>query len=207
MNHKKQRTPGRPPANHQKLPTDQLILQKAAQLFLENGYKDVSMDDVAKSCQVTKATVYYYYQTKADLYSETMTQMMERVHQIMIQILSEDAPLYTRLYQVASAYLNATVHIDMDDMIKGTKNSLSETQIKAMQEAEAKIYRVVANALATAMHTKEIRQIDPLFAAHAFISLLKIGNYRDTDNNGLFASVDDSVLNIINFFWKSIANE
>ena len=37
--------------------------------------------EVAKVCGVTKATVYYYYSTKADLFTATMIQMMVRIRE------------------------------------------------------------------------------------------------------------------------------
>jgi AcrR family transcriptional regulator len=43
------------------------ILQIAVALFRVRGYHGTRMDDIADTAQVNKATVYYYYASKADL--------------------------------------------------------------------------------------------------------------------------------------------
>ncbi len=89
------------------------ILEVATRLFLTQNYQVVSMEEVAKVCGVTKATVYYYYSTKADLFTATMIQMMVRIRENMSQILSTNNTLEERLLNFAKVYLHATMDIDM----------------------------------------------------------------------------------------------
>ena len=63
------------------------------------------MDDVAKECGVTKATVYYYYSTKADLFTDTMVQMMIRIRKIWIKYYLLNKTLEERLLNFAKVYL------------------------------------------------------------------------------------------------------
>ena len=83
----KQRPLGRPRQNKNTKSTKETILEVATRLFLTQNYQVVSMDEVAKVCGVTKATVYYYFSTKADLFTATMIQMMIRIRENMSQIL------------------------------------------------------------------------------------------------------------------------
>ena len=83
----KQRTLGRPRQNKNTKSTKETILEVATRLFLTQNYQVVSMEEVAKVCGVTKATVYYYYSTKADLFTATMIEMMVRIRENMSQIL------------------------------------------------------------------------------------------------------------------------
>ena len=76
----KQRPLGRPRQNKNTKSTKETILEVATRLFLTQNYQVVSMDEVAKVCGVTKATVYYYYSTKADLFTAT-TEMMVRIRE------------------------------------------------------------------------------------------------------------------------------
>ncbi|WP_245690064.1 TetR/AcrR family transcriptional regulator [Sediminibacillus albus] len=198
---------GRPRSSEQKQPTNQSILAAATDLFLANGYQEVSVDDVAAACNVTKATVYYYYSSKAALFTETIVQMMFRIQAQMEAILQEKAPLRNRLLQVAEAHLEATVDIDLDSFMREAKNALTEEQIKKMQAAEEKLYEAIEQAFTEAMDKGEIRKINSTFAAHTYISLLRVGNYRDADDEPIFPTVQVTAEQIIAFLWNGLFTE
>lgn len=44
------------------------IIDTARKLFAEKGYHGVKMDEVARSCNVAKGTIYLYFDSKADLF-------------------------------------------------------------------------------------------------------------------------------------------
>ena len=139
----KQRPLGRPRQNKNTKSTKETILEVATRLFLTQNYQVVSMGEVAKVCGVTKATVYYYYSTKADLFTATMTQMMIRIRENMSQILSTNKTLEERLLDFAKVYLHATMDIDMKNFMKDAKMSLSEEQLKELKNAENNMYEVL----------------------------------------------------------------
>ncbi|AQQ52182.1 TetR/AcrR family transcriptional regulator [Planococcus lenghuensis] len=203
---RQKRPPGRPRIDGQQTPTKELILRAATGLFLSNGYQDVSVDDVADKCDVTKATVYYYFGNKAALFTETMIQMMDRIRERMQAMLQEDVPLRVRLMNVADAQLRATVDIDMDGFMRETKNVLTAQQVQKMQQAEEELYTVLEEAFTEAVAAGEIGNIDPRFAAHAYISLVKIGNYRNAGSEGIFHSPEEAAEKIVAFFWNGLMN-
>jgi AcrR family transcriptional regulator len=54
------------------------ILTHAAQLFKSQGYHATTMDDVADSVKLNKGTLYYYYESKANLLFEMLLNTNER---------------------------------------------------------------------------------------------------------------------------------
>ncbi|WP_226037596.1 TetR/AcrR family transcriptional regulator [Aquibacillus saliphilus] len=204
MKAKKKRLLGRPPSSEQKQPTSKTILQAASHLFLANGYQEVSVDDIARKCNVTKATVYYYYNSKAELFTETMVQIMYRIREQMQVMLLEEIPLRTRLFNVTKAHLKATVDIDLDGFMRETKSTLSTEQVKQMQEAEENMYNAIEKSFIDAIAIGEISEINPKFATQTYVSLLKVGNYRNADNEAIFPSIEETAEHIINFFWNGL---
>src|SRR5699024_3809722 len=99
----------------------------------------VSMDDVAQTCNVTKATVYYYYKTKADLFTDAMVQLMNRIQKRMADTLSTDKSLKTQLFEIAKAHLQATVDINIHSIMKEAKTAVYEKQLQIMEEAESQL--------------------------------------------------------------------
>lgn len=204
MSNKSKRALGRPRSSEQKQPTNKIILDAGTDLFLANGYKEVSVDDVAKKCNVTKATVYYYYSSKAELFTEAMIAMMFRIRQYMQTMLIEDKPLRIRLLKVATAHLQATVDIDLDSFMRETRNVLSKEQIKRMNDAEYYMYQVIEKAFIAAMESGEISEVNPKFASHTYISLLKVGNYKNPDNTKIFPTIQETAEQLVTFFWNGL---
>ena len=190
--------------SNRKKPTKVIILENAVKLFLKNGYQLVSMDDVAKECDVTKATVYYYYSTKAELFTDAMVQMMIRISDRIKEILSIERPLKDNLLEIVKIHLQATFDIDLKTFIKDAKISLTDEQMIQMNYAEEKMYEVIENAIENAMNKGEIPKGNSKFATHAFFAILKVGNFRDMNNHSIINSIDEMANEIVNFFWRGM---
>lgn len=50
------------------------IIEKATDLFLENGFSGTSMAELAKACQMQKASLYYHFKTKEELFAACITE-------------------------------------------------------------------------------------------------------------------------------------
>lgn len=55
----------------------QEIYKKAARIFHQNGFDATSMDDLARTLQITKAGLYYYIDSKEDLLFRIMDHAMD----------------------------------------------------------------------------------------------------------------------------------
>lgn len=51
---------------------EETILNKASELFLNQGFKSVTMDDIATELGISKKTIYQYYASKLELIEKTM---------------------------------------------------------------------------------------------------------------------------------------
>ena len=200
----KQRNLGRPRHDQLSKPTKTIILETATALFLQNGFKLVSMDDVAKACDITKATIYYYYATKADLYTDCMIEMMLRIRERISNILATNEPLKTRLCQLIKIHLSATVDIDLNNFMKDAKVNLSEEQQEQMEQLEEKMYEEIEKVFIESMEKGEIPPYDSKFITQIFITMLNVGNYRDSQGKTIFGSIDEMADQIVEFFWKGL---
>ncbi len=206
MNNSSRRPPGRPKTTPSDRRTDQQILHTAIRLFLNKGYQKVSVDDISKACGVTKATVYYYYNSKSVLFTEAMMAMMDRVRAQTASMLKADKPLKERLYDVAEGHLKATTSFDMEGFIRETKTNLSSEQTKKMKEAEERMYEAIAEALQQAMDDGLIQETSAIFAAHAYVAVLNVGHYQLKDGSHLFDSPEEAARHIVNFYWNGLTH-
>ncbi|MCM3452580.1 TetR/AcrR family transcriptional regulator [Heyndrickxia oleronia] len=193
---------GRPKTNHLEKPRNELILETAARLFLESGFQKVSIDDVAMNAGVTKATVYYYFHSKAELYKESIVSLMERIKCRIDLLMISDKPLFERLLDVTTAHLQATTTLDLEAFMRESKTDLSDEQILEMRMVEHKMYEGIQDALQLAVDNGEIPKVNVTFATQSYLALIKVGNYKLPDGTPIFSSIEETSENILNIFWK-----
>lgn len=195
---------GRPRHDENAKPTKDLVLETATKLFIKEGYKNISMDDVAKACNVTKATIYYYYPTKGELYTSALIAMMDRIKLSILQILEQHKPFKERLEQLVVVHLSATIDIDMKNFMKEASINLSESQLKQVQASENEMYQTIEQAMQIEMDKGTIRKGNSTFFAHTFMALMSVGYFKDGEENRLFLTEAMAAKEIVDFFWYSV---
>lgn len=66
------------------------------------------------------------------------------------------------------------------------------------------MFEALETAFQDAIIKNEIPDIHATFAAHSYIALLKVGNYRNPDQTGIFPNIEETAENIITFFWNGL---
>ena len=196
---------GRPRHDDKAKPTKDIVLETTTMLFIKEGYKNVSMDDVAKACNVTKATIYYYYPTKGDLYTSALVEMMHRIRFHIERILEQSIPFKDRLQQLIEVHLSATVDIDMKNFMREATINLSNTQLKEVHASENEMYKTIEQSMQKEMEKGTIRNGNAEFFAHNFMALMTVGYFKDGEGKRLFQTVPLAAKEIIDFFWLSVA--
>lgn len=83
------------------------IIAQARRLFLENGYADVSMQQIADAAGLRKASIYHHFRDKNALFTEVVVGEMRRMLDTLEEVASEGRPLRATLEAVATAYLRS----------------------------------------------------------------------------------------------------
>lgn len=202
MSNQYKKTLGRPKKTTNKLATPDKILFLATELFLDKGYTNVSMDDVAKYCNITRATIYYYYKTKNDLFTEAMVKLMVRIKQQIIRILSTEESLRDRLFKLAKAHIEATVDMDINAFMKEAKISLSSEQLHLMKISEDEMYSALEIALQNEMDKGNIPKKNARLQSISFVALLTAGKSLESTQD-----LDKLVNDILDLFCYGISTK
>ncbi len=87
--------------------TREQILRAAQSLFLERGYKGVSMRDIAEAVHVSQAALYYHFPRGKD---ELLFSMMDRMFSLwnskLQQVIAQGGPLRDRLTFIARHFFS-----------------------------------------------------------------------------------------------------
>ncbi|WP_055105267.1 TetR/AcrR family transcriptional regulator [Paenibacillus ihumii] len=194
---------GRPPVQQEGLPTSQHILMTASTLFMEKGFESVTMNMVAEHSGVTKASVYYYYPTKNELFVACMVAVLVNVKQRIEALLARPGSFRERLELIAQNYLRVP-QVHMDGMAEKVKHHLNEEQHERLNKHENALYKALEKGFADAAERGEIYCEKPLVAAHLYVSMLKVGERRYSNNEALFESNEEAAATIVAFVWRGL---
>jgi len=61
------------------------ILRDGWELFQQKGYLGVSVEELCQRCEITKPTLYYYFQSKENLFVEILIHRLQGFHQVIEQ--------------------------------------------------------------------------------------------------------------------------
>ena len=66
------------------------ILEKSFQLFIEDGYEDVTYQKIADKCGITRTTLYIYFKNKREILLWSIKQLTNDVEQELIGIIKNN---------------------------------------------------------------------------------------------------------------------
>jgi AcrR family transcriptional regulator len=68
-------------------------MQQAVMFFCANDYDRASLNDIAKALAITKGGIYHYFESKDELFHESVLYLLERLYSQMEYSLSEGSSL------------------------------------------------------------------------------------------------------------------
>lgn len=77
----------------------ELVKQKAIELLVKVGFEGFTMNKLAKSCKISVATLYIYYQDKDDLVLKIGMEEVQRMSDIMLEDFDPDSSFVDGLRQ------------------------------------------------------------------------------------------------------------
>ena len=154
----------------------QAILCVARDIFLGQGYGAASMSAIAAAVGGSKATLYAYFRTKADLFGEVVRNTSEDNDLDLSSEPDADAPLSAVLTRIGEKILRLTCRPQTIALYRvviaeaGRFPEVGEAFYRA--GPQAKIERL-AQRIERAMQAGLLRSGDPDLAAHQFLSLCR----------------------------------
>ena len=169
------RPPGRPKKTDANPNAAADIRKAAAALFLNGGFYQVSIEDVANACGISRPTLYYHFSSKTDLFYASILWAIDETRSQAQAILKDRSPLYDRLYKFADTRMRqGAPRIDIEILLMEAHPVLTEEQSKDLQRSYRRMIETVADALADAANRGEVQCDDPWLIAQTFITLIRI---------------------------------
>lgn len=83
----------------------ELIIQKSFVLFLKNGIKEVSINEIIQSCDLSKGAFYHHFESKEQVYMEVLNRFFFFYFRKQNVFYSVDIPLKEKLERFERSFL------------------------------------------------------------------------------------------------------
>jgi len=168
------RRPGRPThgAPIAEVETRTLILIAARRLFLQRGFADVAVGEVASAAGVTKPTLYYHFGDKEGLYVDVLCDLMREVGGYIRSVTEADATALRRLEDLAAGYFQ-NADATMEPMLRDATELLGASHGRRIHETYAReMLAPIAQMMRDGMRLGEIAEGNADFLVRAWFGLL-----------------------------------
>ncbi len=147
------------------------ILDTAKQLFLHRSYLEVTVDEIADAADISKATIYSYFENKSEIYSAVTIADAETMVTSMQEAIKPEADTRSNLHALAWSYIRFFfANPEYFEKLSwfyfpGRERHLSRAQIEAVGEKFELARGVIAKCLTQGIKRGELRQVDVKTAA------------------------------------------
>lgn len=159
----------------------QAIIKAAVKVFKKEGYERASMESIARKVGGSKATLYSYFKSKQELFTEAMKVTVESaVERINPLLDAESEDVQGVLGRFAEAYL---AFIVSDEILPITRAIVSEGFTRGLgtalyDQGPRRGIHLMAEFLAKEMRQGRLRSADPITAALHLKGLIESDHFE-----------------------------
>lgn len=146
------------------------LMEKSEELFMQFGYKAVSMDQIAEAAGISKMTIYRYFSSKQDLFLEVLKLIMDKAYkQLEDEISKVDGTLDK---------INTLFHFNMETSKQYSfaffQDVMDNQYIldKVMKRKKTAVRSIFEDIIRSGIEKGEVRKLDETFTANILMSLI-----------------------------------
>jgi len=83
-----------------------VILKAARKLFLEKGFKSVTVESIARKAELSKGSIYLYYNSKEEIYTQILLSDIDKFHNHIADLLQNPSNASEALVRLADIYVD-----------------------------------------------------------------------------------------------------
>jgi AcrR family transcriptional regulator len=178
----------------------QAILEAAARVFAAKEFHQVLIDDVAAEAGVGKGTIYRYFETKEDLYFDTVLDVLDHLERLLLATLPEETSPTRRLERVAREILQlAWQRRHLFTLLQADERRFFDREDEIGRRREA-IQKIVQQAILDGIERGEFRGIDARIGAQLFRGMIRAAAcFRHEDD-----TTQDLTAQIVGIFTRGV---
>lgn len=201
ISEKVRRRPGRRPIEEGNAEdTRRDILDHALLQFNERGYAAVSVEEIAASAGVTKATLYYHFPGKPEIFVESIRHLASKIHAMIEGIVTRhDLPVPERLALVARTRREFFATMSFREGLKEEAHQyITPEQEARIHQSWGRVHEMFRALMAEGVERGELKPISPDILASAFGQLMRPTAHEGIEHLGM-ETIDNAMLELFIF--------
>lgn len=151
------------------------ILAAARAEFIENGFADARVEDVARRARLSKGAVYFYFPSKSDLFMALVLEEHEATYAFLESAERDERSALARLLDVAWKYLNYIATLQTSPRFSLMMSELATREESIREECQAihqRFVDAVTRILAQGTAEGVFREMDPIGVAQLLKAMI-----------------------------------
>jgi len=138
-----------------------LILQSARDLFFAKGFKNVTVDEIARVAELGKGSIYLYFISKEEIYAQILLHDIDKFHQEAFSLFKNKKSAAELLFEFSCFYTDIFLHdpelfrILMSFMVHTDQMNLSDEKYNNIIVAMRKPIDIISKILQMGIDAKE----------------------------------------------------
>lgn len=154
-------------------PTKDIILSSAAAVLAEHGYESTTLESVAARAGVTKATIYYHFDSKEEIYAAVVRRYLREALTRLEQQVNSGKPVEEILVNVLESLIDDTMdperrYVYYQEIVRSNERNSAN-----IRDAQRSFERALADFIASAQSAGVLVEGDP--SVIAFLVIGSIG--------------------------------
>lgn len=181
------------------LDTRDEILKSAIQLFSQKNYHAVTMIEISKGAGVSKGTLYWYFDSKEELFREIALAGLDYFYNEFEKIAQKDIKTDDKIYQIICFVLITLVeHLNMLDVFRNNVELISLEFKSEIKKSHQKNIDIVADIIEQGISEGVIKSENPNDMAVMILSVLFTPQTKElVDDNSKIEKKVDFIYNFI----------
>jgi AcrR family transcriptional regulator len=148
------------------------ILHAAGRLFWQKGYRATTLDDIARTGRINKATVYYYFKNKAFLLFEIVCGIMQEALENARPLMNSALPPREKLRVLILQHTKWILSLKWPAMGQMERRNLPPRLLKEYLVLRDEYEAIFKNIIEEGIRQKEFRRLDPKLYSRFILGLL-----------------------------------
>lgn len=168
--------------------TRQIIMDTALKLFANDGFNETSMAKIANQAEVGKGTIYWYFESKEDLFFSIIKEKARSYFKKALKLDDNQLKPKEIIYQYIKDRIEFVENnYELALMLINNSNAINSKFKKLMEKRHKQIITVLENAITRGMNNKEFKKNDSKEIA------LMIINTANSAHHNLGCSINGSI--------------
>lgn len=159
------------------------ILNGAGYVFMESGFDAASVNDICRAADVSKSTLYVYFNSKEDLFEALVERERERLFEDLELSLHSDLPLREKLYDFSFSFSKMICSqkvIKSERIVIAMAERMPELSARYYNNGPLKMRRRIQRFLEGEVAKGALEIQDTTLASHQLLVLSTAGLWRQS---------------------------